>query len=174
MALATSNLSVINIMNALELSQPKAIFRNSDDSLKTTDEIWECVNRWGLSSYCPGTNAGEKINNLRSDRNLKYFKGYDHNKAPFYANDIYVNADGGIKPINVNCIFSDYEWYYYSKDRLWISIVSSYNHTGSFAFKISLGKNQGVPRDGRVTFKGEPKLYGQSDFVLEVVVSQDG
>jgi hypothetical protein len=77
MILPTTNLSVETIILALGVSSGKAIFYNANGTLKSLAELELVVNKYGLSSYCPGSTTDEKLTNLRANRNLSYFKGYN-------------------------------------------------------------------------------------------------
>jgi hypothetical protein len=76
MALSTANLSANSIKQALGVSSHKLIFYNANGTLKTLAELGAIVNKNGLSSYCPGATADEKLLNLLTYRRLSYFKGY--------------------------------------------------------------------------------------------------
>jgi len=80
MILPTSNLSVKLICQTLGVNSPEAIFYNQPGRvLKSKVELKQLVNKKGLDpTYCPGSNRNRRIANLLNDRNLKYFKGYDH------------------------------------------------------------------------------------------------
>lgn len=78
MALPTSNLSVKLILQTLGVATARAIFYNGG-SLKTISELGATVSKAGLSQYhCPGADPDARLNNLRNDRKLSYFKGYVH------------------------------------------------------------------------------------------------
>lgn len=62
-------------MTILGVSSVKAIFYNGT-TLKTVAQLGALVNKYGLSSYCPGSTVDTKLQNLLNDRKLSYFKGY--------------------------------------------------------------------------------------------------
>lgn len=78
MGLATSNFSVSALLAALGLATAKDIFYLSG-SLRTISNFGTVVNKYGLhSTYCPGSTPDARLQNLLTDRNLSYFKGYFH------------------------------------------------------------------------------------------------
>jgi hypothetical protein len=172
MILPTSNLPVSTIITVLGTIRAKFIFRNIDNSLRTINELWAIVNIWGLSFYCPGTTFATKSSNLINDRRLSYFKGYNHTLSPMSGNDILVEAAGGTFDININCILSDYSWYYYNKTVSWITVNSPHSGTGTGFLKINVSSNLGPLRTGFITIRGEPKYYVPGGF-FEITVKVD-
>jgi hypothetical protein len=79
--LATSNLAVSDIKNALGVDSLREIFYKGVGLtvLKTATELKTLVRMYGLGSACPGATPATKIDNLLADRKLSYFKGYQHN-----------------------------------------------------------------------------------------------
>lgn len=76
MALTTSNLHVNSILSEFGVSTAKAIFYNGS-TLKTISQFGALVNKNNLSAtYCPGSTADARLQNLLTDRKLSYFKGY--------------------------------------------------------------------------------------------------
>jgi hypothetical protein len=74
--LPTSNMSVKALLQMLGVSTPKAIFYNNGVLDQT--HMLSVVNKNLLTTYCPGSTADDKADNLFADRKLSYFKGYGY------------------------------------------------------------------------------------------------
>lgn len=174
MALATSDLSVNSILSVLEVATAKAIFRNGD-TLKTTDQLWAITNRWGLSAYCTGSTSALKLSNLRTDRKLSYFKGYNHTAEPFSTSKVNINFDrlGDTKTFSVNCLSSDYTWSIESIPS-WIDSISATNGTGTTLITIVVGMtSKGYQQTATLNIYGLPKFHGGTPFSKDVYLTQD-
>ena len=189
MALATSDLAVSTILSTLGVSTPKDIFRNTDGSLKTVNEIWSIVNRWGLDSLYLGGGGQSKIMQLLTDRKLSYFKGYDDDFRPFTANELFVRAElelfvysKEISSTDVEIAIicpDDYVWSFQDIYDSSTPIFNSFTlpHTNDrigseILIFESLDNISEEEKIAVINFLGLPEKYGESDLGIEVEVSQ--
>ena len=175
MALLTMNVLVSSILTVLGKAGVKDIFRNTDGSLKSENELWAVVNKWGLSSYCPGATATQKLSNLLIDRKLSYFKGYDHNTIPFSLDSYSFPTFGGTITNLLTCLSSEYEWWFYDRSATWFSYPQNpASGVGSNSYSITAQSNLGESRQGILTLRGLPKLYGADWVYINIDISQVG
>ena len=193
MALATSDLAVSTILSTLGVSTPKDIFRNTDGSLKTVNEIWSIVNRWGLDSLYLGGGGQSKIMQLLTDRKLSYFKGYDDDFRPFTANEFFVRAEWELfvyskeisstgEDVEIAIICPDnYVWSIQDiyDGSIPIPIFNSFTlpHTNDrigseILIFESLDNISEEEKRAVINFLGLPEKYGESDLGIEVEILQ--
>lgn len=175
--LPTSNLPAKSIINALGVAKAKDIFYEADGTLRSELELKMIVNKWGLSVYCPGLNQDSKIANLRTDRKLSYFKGYDHNFRPAsVTHRVDVSDFGDTGTINVLADPSLSWTATVTNGGDWFYISGSNTGTGDGSIEVIAYTNHDeFPRTGTVTFTFSEDLgtYG-SGKTLFAEVHQEG
>lgn len=165
MGLVTANLPVKSIIQTLGVANAKAIFYNGDGSLKTIAQLGALVDKNGLNAaYCPGATADERLANLRANRNLKYFKGYNHNAGYLTCNPDYLTFNGG-GSLDFS-IISNLSWTI-TESVNWIT-VNKTSGTGNDTVTVTAAANPGTE-----TWHGSIKVQA-GDITRYVTVNQPG
>jgi hypothetical protein len=154
MALATVNLSVNSIKQALGVSSAKLIFYNANGTLKTIAELGALVNKNGLSAYCPGATADEKLANLRTYRRFSYFKGYAPIAGYLTASPNSIEFSDMIGDSSIITINSNVNWNVTGAPT-WLSIEGgSGSNNGTIKVTTTAENGTGHDRGGVITITG--------------------
>jgi hypothetical protein len=156
MILASSNLSVSTIIQALGVASAKAIFYNGDGSLKSAAQLEYVVNKNGLSSYCPGSTADEKLANLRANRNLSYFKGYNTSYNSLETSTSSIVLGGFSTSSQTFTITSNVSWTITRSSTTYMTVTpSSGSGNATITVRAALKNDSGYTRQcGSLTIEG--------------------